>query len=201
MGNGKTLITDEEIEKALQVLGEKVDLQEPHNLQGQGNVDYEELVKSINDEIDSKFESFANISKSIVEDYHEFIGRSKVLDEQNDTLLKAVERLSTRLEDLSKSVDEIANSPINKLVSFKKAAAVERFGKGSEGNGKETISLTKDKRKVLSALSKSIDTKEGQQRLGDVVACIENGFIDQSNAAFILKSVTNEIGGDYNITL
>lgn len=231
------LVSEEEIEKALKILGglhsEEViekstastaiddtnDLDEQiaelqrqkearllqksseTNIGGGKEVDYDALVKSINNELGSKFEAFANISKSLMTSYQELSQNDEFLKEQNSSLLKSVEELTEKLSTLSKSVEEIAESPVNKIGAFKRVSALEKFEKSVDNNGKETLSLVRDKRKVLNALSKSLDTEEGQRRLGDVVGCIENSFIDQQNASFILKAVTNEIGGDFNITL
>lgn len=234
-GIEKPLVSEEEIEKALKILGglhsdemieksttqstdantddldeqiAKLQRQKEERIQkssetniGKGEeINYDALAKSVSDELGSKFEAFANISKSLMSSHQELSQNNELLIEQNTTLLKSVEELTDKLNILSKSVEEIAESPINKVGSFKRVSALEKFEKSVDNNGKETLSLTRDKRKVLQALSKSLDTEEGQRRLGDVVGCIENGFIDQSNGAIIMKSVMNEIGGDYNIT-
>lgn len=168
-------------------------------------VDTDQLIKSITDELGSRFEAVASISKSLLDNQEELsarnqelVAKNNELVEINSTLMKSIDALQSSIDTISKSVTEIANSPINKIGAFRTATAVERF---QQPDNRNEISLSRDKRKVVGMLLKSLDTEEGQRRLGDVVGMIENGFVDESNFGYISKAVRNEIGEGFNVVL
>jgi methyl-accepting chemotaxis protein len=234
----KSLLTDEEISKALDTLNqfsagsdtlEKstdielseldrqiAELQAKKDLKLQKSVDndikpeptaqVDAIVKAVADELSSKFEAFANVSKSIL-DSHEALNEGNLeAVKKSDELSKAVIAINESLETfkeslgtLQKSVQEIADSPVGKLASFKSVKGVERFAE-NRNDGKETLSLSRDKRVILARLEKSLESEDGQRRLGNVIGLIENGFANEENFRDIQKSLQNELGGDINIT-
>jgi hypothetical protein len=212
-------ITDEEIQKALDVLGEletaddisksidedmaamnkeipkKEDNFEKSEKQElpTNTIDTDEIVKSLSASFDSKFQSLARINKYLVDE-------NESLKDANEEIRKSLSNTQETLEKVLSLTEEMANSPINRLGSFKKANAIERFEKSTE-DGKEQLSITRDKRKILNMISKSLDTEEGQRRLSDVVPLVENGLVNQESFGFIKKSLENEIGGNFTITI
>ena len=214
-------ITDEEIQKALDVLGEletadDISKSIDDDLEALGNnepkkeeakpleksekqelpinkIDTDEIVKSLSASFDSKFQSLARINKYLVDE-------NESLKDANEEIRKSLSNTQETLEKVLSLTEEMANSPINRLGSLKKANAIERFEKSPE-DGKEQLSITRDKRKILNMLSKSLETEEGQRRMSDVVPLVENGLVNQESFGFIKKSLENEIGGNFTITI
>lgn len=207
-------ITDEEIQKALSVLdeignyseenelskGESDDLAKsetdkaPENLEKLNNGELVDLIKSMQEDLNSKVQSLGHVNRFLVQE-------NESLKTDNQTIIKSLEANAEILEKVLVLSEEMANSPLSRLGStIKKSVQVEKFGSGETDSGKKSISLTKNKREVLGLLYKSLETEEGQKRLGQVVGLVENGYVDQNNFDFLRKSVQNEIGGDYNIT-
>lgn len=237
--NRNTLLTDEEISKAMQVLNQfstgieddivkstdtelsdldhqiaELQAKKDQKIQKSVNSDInpeptaqvDAIVKAVADELSTKFEAFANISKSILDSHEALNEGSLETAKKSDELNKAVvainetmETFRSSLDTLQKSVQEIADSPMGRLGSFKSIKGVERFKENAEG-GKETLSLSRDKRLILSKLEKSLESEDGQRRLGSVIGLIENGFANEDNFREIQKSLQNELGGDINIT-
>ena len=166
------------------------------NINTEGNDD---LFKSLRDEFGSRFSSIAQISKSILDSHESLLAKNEELTEQNESLTKSLGDVTKKLDEITKAVNDMANNPINRLGSFSKLRSVERFPEGEKG--KETLSLSRDKKQILDRLSKSLESEDGQRRLGSVVGLIENGLIYQENFNEISKSVQNELGGDVNITM
>lgn len=161
-------------------------------------IDTKEIVKAVSDELSSKFESFANISKSVLEDNTLLKSQNDELKTTVQDLLKSQQESKETLEKAFKVIEQIGNSPMSKLGAFKSISGVERFAKSDD---RESLSLTQDKRKVLSLLEKSLETEEGSKRVGNIIGFIENGYIDETNFSFIKKSVENELGDKLNITI
>lgn len=230
--NSKTLLTDEEISKAMDVLNqfntgevdsiEKstdndlsdidqqiADLQakKEQRLQKSTNNDInpepaaqvDAIVKAVADELSTKFEAFANISKSILDSHDDLSTSTSENAKRTDDLSKAIDGMNEKFDLLQKSIQEIADSPMGKLGSFKSVKGVERFAESRENNGKETLSITRDKRVILGRLMKSLDTEEGVNRIGNVVGLVENGYVNEDNFGLIQKSLQNELGVDVNI--
>ena len=229
----KTLLTDDDIQKALNVLNgitepeKKDDLSKSidpedaeidrkiaelqalktnrlnksaeNEITPAPSAQVDEIVKSVVDSLSSKFESVANISKSLFDGYEELNQANLSNTERTEALSKSIDSITTSLDEIKKSLDEIGNSPVGKLITGKTMKGVSRFPEGQDNSGKETISLTGDKRKILGRLAKSLDTEEGQRRLGDIVGLIENGYVTSDNFGYIQKSLQNELGGDINI--
>lgn len=205
------VVSEEDIQKALAILeefstdeaedikkAEEVEIPEGEEAKeeetsSKEEIDYDSIVKAVSNELSSKFQSLARVNKFLVEENEE-------LKEINSEIKKSITEQGERLEKMFCLVEQMANSPINKLGSFTKAVQVEKFGNGQD-NGKEQLSVTRDKRKITSLLMKSLDTEEGQRRLGDVVGLVENGFVNQENFGYIKKSLENEFGGNYNIVI
>lgn len=205
------VVSEEDIQKALAILeefstdeaedikkAEEVEIPEGEEAKeeetsSKEEIDYDSIVKAVSNELSSKFQSLARVNKFLVEENEE-------LKEINSEIKKSITEQGERLEKMFGLVEQMANSPINKLGSFTKAVQVEKFGNGQD-NGKEQLSVTRDKRKITSLLMKSLDTEEGQRRLGDVVGLVENGFVNQENFGYIKKSLENEFGGNYNIVI
>lgn len=205
------VVSEEDIQKALAILeefstdeaedikkAEEVEIPEGEEAKeeetsSKEEIDYDSIVKAVSNELSSKFQSLARVNKFLVEENEELKGI-------NSEIKKSITEQGERLEKMFGLVEQMANSPINKLGSFTKAVQVEKFGNGQD-NGKEQLSVTRDKRKITSLLMKSLDTEEGQRRLGDVVGLVENGFVNQENFGYIKKSLENEFGGNYNIVI
>lgn len=214
-------ITDEEIQKALSVLnqigaedtdieksnpddidndedGKKADEKAKEAIEKSEKVEDKspvlaDLIKSMHDDFSSKVQSLAHINQYLVQENEE-------LKKSNEDILKSLTEQTGLLNKVLEATNEMANSPLNRLGNtIKKSVQIEKFDNQNGSEGKRTISLTQNKREVLGMLEKSLDTEEGQKRLGQVVGLIENGFVDQENFNFLQKSVQNEIGGDFNI--
>jgi len=157
--------------------------------------DTKALVKSLRSDFDSRNKALGTINKFLVDQNAELIGI-------NTDLQKSINTMAERLENIGGLVEEMANSPFNKLAgTIKKSIAVDKFGKEENVDGKKALSLTQNKREVLNLLVKSLNDEEGQRRLGNVVGLIENGYVNQNNFEALKKSVENEIGGNYIINL
>jgi len=194
-------ITDEEIKKALETLDGLVDNDTDENTDSGNDSDVEELVKSMANELDTKIKSLGAVNQYLIQQNENLSTQNGELREMNEEIKKSLDDVLSNLSKVSEAIEDMASSPINKLgTTLRKSVQVERFENGGD-SGKESISLTRDKRKVLSLLEKSLSTEDGQRRLGQVVGLIENGFVNQDNCEFLRKSVENEIGGNLIITL
>lgn len=221
------VVTDEEIQKALDVLkggksddiekGQKEDLSEidkqilelqakkqalekgAKNDLGENSLNTDEIVKAVSEELGSKFESFANISKSLMDENAETKKQNEELVKINQELQKSVTENSDLLKKAIEQIDQMANTPIGKLGAFTKATQVERF-KTAPVDGKETLSLSGDRKKILGLLEKGLETKEGCERLAPIIGLIENRYVTEDNFTHLKKSVENELGSNFNIT-
>ena len=221
------LVTDDEIKKALDILsgGRPDDIEK-----GQGNdlsdidkqilelqakkealskgadnelgvktPNTDEIVKAVSNELSSKFESFANISKSLMDENALAKSQNSELVKINQDLQKSLQENTDLIQKALTQIGEIANSPMGKLGAFTKASQVERF-KTPAADGKEVLSLSVDRKKVLGMLEKGLETEEGCKRLAPIIGTIENRYVTEENFAFLKKSVENELGGNFNIT-
>jgi len=195
-------LTDEEIQKALSVLegigeGQNQILMEKEDDLNKSEV--VDLLKSLKSEFASKFESLGTINQVLIEENQELRKSNEEVTTFNEDLRDEIDSIKKSLGESLELIKQMANSPINKLgTTLTKSIQVEKFGQGSDG--KENLSLTKDKHKVLGLLTKSLETEEGCKRIGQTVGLIENGFINAHNFGYLQKSVQNEIGDKYNIT-
>lgn len=196
-------LTDEEIQKAISVLeGIGEGQKQPESTQKETDLNKSEVVdilKSLQAEFTSKFESLGTINQTLIEENSDLRKSNEELNELTGEMREELNSIKKSMSESLELIKQMANSPINKLgTTLTKSVQVEKFGQVSDG--KEVLSLTKDKHKVLNILSKSLDTEEGCKRLGTTIGLIENGYINGQNFAQIQKSVQNEIGGQYNIT-
>jgi regulator of replication initiation timing len=196
-------LTDEEIQKAISVLeGIGEGQKQPESTQKETDLNKSEVVdilKSLQAEFTSKFESLGTINQTLIEENSDLRKSNEELNELTGEMREELNSIKKSMSESLELIKQMANSPINKLgTTLTKSVQVEKFGQVSDG--KEALSLTKDKHKVLNILSKSLDTEEGCKRLGTTIGLIENGYINGQNFAQIQKSVQNEIGGQYNIT-
>lgn len=203
-------VTDEELQKALNLLegltkseDDELNTDKQNLNKGEDN-SIEDLVKSLGQDLNSKLQSIGSVTRYLISENESLTKTNSELKESNELIQKSLTDLNDKLEGISEMkelISDMANSPFNKLAgTLKKSIAVEKFGKEKE-DGKESLSLTKDKRKVLGLLEKSLQTEEGQKRLGNVVGLIENGYVNNDNYDFLEKSVMNEIGTQYKIEI
>lgn len=191
-------ITEEEIKKALDTL-EGLSDTAVENQDNEGD-DVNLLIKSLHFDFDSKIKSIGAVNQFLIEQNENLVEQNSSLKETNETILKSLDSVLSHVEKMSETIEDMASSPINQLnTTLKKSIAVEKFGK--QGDEKPVLSLTRDKRKILGMLEKSLSNEEGQRRLGNVIGLIENGFVGQENFTYIQKSIENEIGGNNQITL
>lgn len=206
MSTEKKAILDDEIQKALDLLDEidtsndtdtdglfkSLETERPKRVNIDSDNEVVELIKSMQEDFSSKLSSLGKINRFLVEEN----GNVKA---DNETILKSLTETNEKLSKVTDLVEQMANSPINKLGStLTKSIQVEKF---PQGDSKRTLSLSRDKRMVLNMLEKSLNTEEGARRVGTVIGLIENSYVDQSNFNAIKKSVENEIGVEYQITL
>lgn len=191
-------ITEEEIKKALDTL-EGLSDTTVENQENEGD-DVNSLIKSLHYDFDAKIKSIGAVNQFLIEQNETLVEQNTSLKETNETILKSLGTVLGHVEKMSETIEDMASSPINQLnTTLKKSIAIEKFGK--EEDGKPVLSLSRDKRKVLGMLEKSLQTEEGQRRLSNVVGLIENGYVNQENFQYIQKSLENEIGGNNLITL
>jgi chromosome segregation ATPase len=191
-------ITQEEIKKALDTLdGLSGENRENHNTEDD---DVNDLIKSLHSDFDAKIKSIGAVNQFLIQQNETLVEQNSSLSETNETILKSLDSVLSHVEKMSETIEDMASSPINQLnTTLKKSIAVEKFG--GEADEKPVLSLTRDKRKILGMLEKSLSTEEGQRRLSNVVGLIENGFVGQENFTYIRKSIENEIGVNNQITL
>lgn len=203
-------VTQEELQDALNLLdgltkseNDELNTDKENLNKGEGG-SVEDLVKSLGQDLNSKLQSIGAVTRYLISENESLAKANAELKDSNEQIIKSLSSLGESLESITKIeelVSEMANSPFNKLSgTLKKSIAVEKFAQ-EKNDGKEVLSLTNDKRKVLNLLEKSLSTEEGQRRLGNVVGLIENGYVNNDNYGFLEKSVANEIGSQYKITL
>ena len=159
------------------------------------------LFKSFSDDFNSKIQSLGHINKFLVDENESLRKSNEEISKSLGETQKSLEDNQETLGEVLKLTKEMANSPINKIgSSLVKSNAIEKFEKGGDDSEGKQLSVTKDKRKILNMLMKSLDSEEGCKRLGDTVSLVENGLVDQHSFDDVKKSIENEIGGDYKIT-
>ena len=125
---------------------------------------------------------------------------------QNEELVKINQELQKSVTEnsdlLKKAIDQIVQMPnntIGRLGAYTKATQVERF-QTPVVDGKEVLSLSRDRKKILERLEKGLDSKEGCERLAPIIGLIENRYVTEDNFTLLKKSVENELGSNFNIT-
>lgn len=204
-------ITEQEINEALDVLegfskgvSNDLDVKKDDNKEIQDNGAVSDLIKGLGEDLNSKLKSIGSVSRFLIGENEKLSTRNEELALQNEAIQKSLtsqqemlEKSLTSQQEMMEMMEELANSPLNKLSgTLKKSIAVDKFEKSVNSDGFKTLSFSKDKRQVLGILMKSLETEEGQRRLGQTVGLIENGFVNQGNFGYISKSVQNEIGGE-----
>lgn len=203
-------VTQEELQDALNLLdgltkseGDELNTDKENLNKGEGG-SVEDLVKSLGQDLNSKLQSIGSVTRYLISENESLTKVNSELKESNEKIIKSLSDFGESLEaiaEIKELVSEMANSPLNKLSgTLKKSIAIEKFEQ-EKSDGKEVLSLTNDKRRVLNLLEKSLSTEEGQRRLGNVIGLIENGYVNNDNYGFLEKSVANEIGSQYKITL
>lgn len=203
--NGEVEALDSQI---AELSKQREDLQKSNKLE-QGNIDTDEIIKSVVSEISSKIDPVITLIKAFDQQVTLLKEGNEKLTEQVSSLEKStqdeIQKSESREEKIEKalvSIEEMANSPFGKLKSFKKAVSIEKFDKPSD-DGKITKSLTGNSREILNLLTKAVDNsdnpEEKSKELEETVGMIENGYVSDHNFDMIRKSVQNTLGQEYNI--
>lgn len=173
------------------------------------NIDTDKIVKSVVSEISSKIDpvvvlikGFDQTTNSLKEENTKLIELCSKLEKSIEGEIEKSTGLEEKLEKALSAIEEMANSPIGQLKSFKKAAPLEKFEQPDE-NGKITKSLTVHKRELVNELTKAVEVSENpesmQENIWQVVGLIESGYVADHNFDMIKKSVDNTLGNKYNI--